>query len=153
MNGGKDLFDCTVGRTSSGLGCWPPLFDMKVENVSPSPMFQSAPEEMKWLQPDADLGYIKAQHRIGLLYFQSARGLEDLYQAYKWLFISVALGNVSAETDLVAVNTRLDSDDIDEAYELAQSWFEEKFDESCERDESRWSPELLRWRFAPALVH
>ncbi|MEI7786566.1 MAG: hypothetical protein WCK08_19425 [Betaproteobacteria bacterium] len=126
---------------------------MKVESVSSIPIFQSASEEIKWLQLDADLGCIKTQHRLGLLYLQSACGLADLYQAYKWLFISLALGNVSAQADLVAVNARLGSDDADEAYELAQCWFEEKFDESCEGDESRWSPDLLRWRFAPSLVH
>lgn len=98
------------------------------------------------------LGYIKAQHRLGLLYLQSACGIEDLYLAYKWLFISIALGNVSATADLVEVNVRFDSDESDKGYELAEYWFEEKFDESWERDESRWSPELLRWRFAPSLV-
>jgi hypothetical protein len=65
----------------------------------------------------------------------------------------VALGNESAKDALIEVNTRLDYDQIDQAYQLAEDWFDEKFDEVTERDESKWSPELLKWRFALQLVH
>ena len=115
--------------------------------------FQSVPEEIQWHLTEAELGYTKIQHRIGSLYLESARSIEELYQAYKWLFISVALGNDAAKVDLVKVNTRLDYDQIDQAYQLAEDWFDEKFDEISERDESKWSPELMKWRFALALVN
>lgn len=126
---------------------------MRGESITPSPLFQSAPEEILWHQTDANLGYTKAQHRLGLLYLESAIDAGELYQAYKWLFISVALGNETARDDLIEVNTRLDYDQINEAYQLAEDWFEEKFDEEFERDESVWSPELLKWRFALPLVN
>ena len=123
------------------------------ERLSRSLQFQSVPEEIQWHQAEADLGYTETQHRLGRLYLESANNVNELYQAYKWLFISVALGNETAKDDLIEVNTRLDYDQIDEAYQLAEEWFEEKFDEVSERDESKWSPELLRWRFALPLVH
>lgn len=126
---------------------------MQGESTTPYPLFQSVPEEIRWHQTDANLGYTKAQQRLGLLYLESATDAGELYQAYKWLFISVALGNEVARDDLVEVNTRLDYDQINEAYQLAEDWFEEKFDEEFERDESVWSPELLKWRFAISLVH
>ena len=126
---------------------------MQGASITPCPLFQSVPEEIKWHQSDANLGYTKAQHRLGLLYLESAADAGELYQAYKWLFISVALGNEMARDDLVEVNTRLDYDQINEAYQLAEDWFDEKFDEEFDRDESVWSPELMKWRFAISLVH
>lgn len=62
--------------------------------------FLSVHDEIKWLKVDADLGFTYAQHRLGVLYLKSASGTEELYQAYKWLFISVALGNDTANDDL-----------------------------------------------------
>jgi len=115
--------------------------------------FQSVPEEIQWHLTEAELGYTKIQHRLGSLYLESACSAGELYQAYKWLFISVALGNDAAKVDLVKVNTHLDYDQIDQAYQLAEDWFDEKFDEISVRDESKWSPELMKWRFALPLVH
>ena len=126
---------------------------MQRESITPCTLFQSVPEEIKWHQSDANLGYTKAQHHLGLLYLKSAANAGELYQAYKWLFISVALGNEMARDDLIEVNTRLDYEQINEAYQLAEDWFEEKFDEEFNRDESVWSPELMKWRFAISLVH
>ena len=126
---------------------------MCVESAVPCIHFQSVHEEIRWHLTEADLGFTKIQHRLGSLYLESASSVGELYQAYKWLFISVALGNESAKEALIEVNTRLDYDQIDQAYQLAEDWFDEKFEEVSERDESRWSPELLTWRFALPLVH
>lgn len=115
--------------------------------------FLSVLDEIKWLKADADLGFTSAQYRLGKLYLESASGSDDLYQAYKWLFISVALGNEAARDDLIEVNRRLDYEQIGEAYQLAEDWFEEKFDDDLDRDECNWSPELMKWRFALPLVH
>lgn len=126
---------------------------MRGESITLSPLFQSVPEEILWHLTEAELGYTKIQHRLGALYLESACCVEDHYQAYKWLFISVALGNEAAKDDLIEVNTRLDYDQINQAYGLAEEWFEEKFEEISDRDESKWSPELMKWRFVLALVH
>ena len=126
---------------------------MQTESSTLCPHFQSVPEEIKWHQTDANLGFTSAQHRLGVLYLESASGSDDLYQAYKWLFISVALGNEAARDDLIEVNRRLDYEQIGEAYQLAEDWFEEKFDDDLDRDECNWSPELMKWRFALPLVH
>ncbi len=115
--------------------------------------FQSVHEEIQWLLTEADLGFTKIQHCLGSLYLESASSVGELYQAYKWLFIAVALGNESARNSLIEVNTRLDYDQIDQAYQLAEDWFAEQFDEISDRDESKWSPELMKWRFALPLVH
>ena len=126
---------------------------MSTERNATNLHFQSVPEEIRWYLTEADLGFTKIQHHLGSLYLESANSVGELYQAYKWLFISVALGNESAKNALIEVNTRLDYDQIDQAYQLAEDWFDEKFDEVTERDESKWSPELLKWRFALPLVH
>jgi len=126
---------------------------MLSENNMPCLHFQSVSEEIQWYLTEAELGYTKIQHRLGSLYLGLTGSVEDIYQAYKWLFISVALGNEAAKDDLIEVNTRLDYDQIDQAYQLAEDWFDEKFDEVSERDECKWSPELMKWRFALPLVH
>lgn len=126
---------------------------MLSENNIPCLHFQSVSEEIQWHLAEAELGFTKIQHRLGSLYLESTCSVEELYQAYKWLFISVALGNEAAKDDLVEVNTRLDYDQINHAYQLAEDWFDEKFDDISERDESKWSPELMKWRFALPLVH
>jgi TPR repeat protein len=126
---------------------------MQTESSILCPHFQSVPEEIKWHQADANLGFSRAQHRLGVLYLESEGGLDGLYQAYKWLFISVALGNEKARGDLIEVNKRLDYEQIIEAYQLAEHWFEDKFDDDLDRDEGKWSPELMKWRFALPLVH
>lgn len=115
--------------------------------------FRSVPDEIKWLLDDADLGFTRAQHRLGLLYLGSESDFGELYQAYKWLFISVALGNETAREDLKEVNRRLDDEQINEAYQLAEDWFQDKFDVDFERDECSWAPELKKWRFAIPFVH
>ena len=89
---------------------------MQTESSTFCPHFQSVPEEIKWHQTDANLGFTSAQHRLGVLYLDSASGSDDLYQAYKWLFISVAPGNETARDDLIEVNRRLDHEQIGEAY-------------------------------------
>lgn len=126
---------------------------MLIENLPKSTQFQSVRDEINWHLSDADLGFTKAQHRLGLLYLESENDIDAIYQAYKWLFISVFLGNQEAKDALIDVNVKLDYAQIDEAYELAETWFEEKFDEVIARDESMWSPELMKWRFALPLVH
>ena len=79
--------------------------------------------------------------------------INALYEAYKWLFIAVALGNENAKNDLAEVNSLLGADEIDPGFDMAMEWFSEKFDDSLERQEEEWSIELLRWRFAPKCVH
>ena len=123
------------------------------ECTASDPQFQSVTDEIHWLQSDADLGYPMIQHRIGLLYLESPSDIENLYQGYKWLFISLALGNETARDVLIELNTRMDHDQIDAAYELAHDWFEQKFDDDSQRDESKWAPELLMWRFELSQLH
>ena len=129
------------------------MLDTTVKYPAVRLVFPSLHVKIEWLQARADLGDVETQHQLGALYLEHAEDLTDLHQAYKWLFIAIALGNTHAEGDLIKVHARLDVDEIDEAYTLVEAWFAEKFDDTWCRDESRWSPELLRWRFQPSLVH
>jgi hypothetical protein len=116
-------------------------------------VFQSAEDEIKWHLHDADLGHTWAQHRVGALYLAAAETVEDLIQAYKWLFTCVALGDVRAREELVEVMDRLDRHQTDEAHGLVEDWFNEKIEDVAERDEALWAPELMRWRFELSRVH
>jgi hypothetical protein len=116
-------------------------------------VFANLEQEMLFRKEDAELGCSKAQHRLGSLLMQRKNDLKALHEAYKWLFISVVLGNESAKDDLTEVNKMLGEDEIDPGFELATEWLTEKFDEDINAKEEEWSMELLKWRFSPATVH
>ena len=115
--------------------------------------FASKTEEINWLQPDAEMGCTKSQQRLGLIYFDSRKVLEDRIKAYKWLFISVALGNDDARSDLSRLHNFLDEEEVDLGFDTASTWLEEKYMAIERQAELSWSLELLRWRFSPSNVN
>ena len=116
-------------------------------------IFANEEQEILYRREDSERGCTKAQHRLGALLMIQKNNINALYEAYKWLFIAVALGNENAKNDLAEVNSLLGADEIDPGFDMAMEWFSEKFDDSLERQEEEWSIELLRWRFAPKCVH
>ena len=116
-------------------------------------IFANEEQEILFRKEDSERGCTKAQHRLGALLMLNKKSINALHEAYKWLFISVALGYENAKDDLTEVNTLLGVDEIDPGFDMAMEWFSEKFEESLERQEEEWSMELLRWRFGPACVH
>jgi hypothetical protein len=116
-------------------------------------IFANEEQEILYRREDSERGCTKAQHRLGALLMLKKRNINALYEAYKWLFIAVGLGNENARDDLNEVNALLGVDEIDPGFDMAMEWFSEKFEESPERQEEEWSMELLRWRFGPTCVH
>ena len=115
--------------------------------------FLAPQDQIRWLIEPSDLGCTRSQHKLGRLLMDGDRSLENLFQAYKWLFLSVVLGNESAKKDLVEVNTLMSNDEINDAWDLAVGWIEEKWEATVDRDESKWSAELLRYRFCQSSVN
>ena len=115
--------------------------------------FANEEQEILYRREDSERGCTKAQHRLGALLMIQKNNINALYEAYKWLFIAVALGNENARNDLSEVNYFLGVEEIDPGFDMAMEWFSEKFDDSPDRREEEWSMELLRWRFAPTCVH
>ena len=116
-------------------------------------VFANLDQEILHISEEAERGYSKAQHRLGFLLMQRKNDLKALHEAYKWLFISVVLGNENAKDDLTIVNEILGEDEIDPGFELATEWLAEKFDEGINAQEEEWAMELLMWRFSPTAVH
>ena len=116
-------------------------------------IFANEEQEILYRREDSERGCTKAQHRLGALLMLKKKNINSLYEAYKWLFISVALGNENARNDLAEVNSLLGVDEIDPGFDMAMEWFSEKFEESIDRKEQEWSMELLTWRFGTACVH
>ena len=116
-------------------------------------IFVNEEQEILHRREDSERGCTKAQHRLGALLMIQKNNINALYEAYKWLFIAVALGNENAKNDLAEVNSLLGAVEIDPGFDMAMEWFSEKFDDSPDRREEEWSMELLRWRFAPTCVH
>jgi len=116
--------------------------------------FANTKDEIQHHKQEAELGCSKAQHRLGVLLIQEQKNFDDLFEAYKWLFIAVALGNEKARNDLIQVNSLLDGDEeIDTGFDLVLEWFDRKYDIHKLCDEEKWKPELLKWRFSAANVH
>lgn len=116
-------------------------------------IFVNEEQEILYRREDSERGCTKAQHRLGALLMIQKNNINTLYEAYKWLFIAVALGNENAKNDLAEINSLLGADEIDPGFDMAMEWFSEKFDDSLERQEEEWSIELLRWRFPLTCVH
>ena len=106
-------------------------------------IFVNEKQEILYRREDSERGCTKAQHRLGALLMIQKNNINALYEAYKWLFIAVALGNENAKNDLAEVNSLLGADEIDPGFDMAMEWFSEKFDDSLERQEEEWSIELL----------
>ncbi len=115
--------------------------------------FTSQGEEITWLMPDAQRGCAKSQQRLGEIYLKLRRNSDDFSQAYKWLFISVALGNDEARASLSAVHHVSDKDALDDGFDLVEAWFSEKFEFIEGGSELTWTAELLRWMFSVAKLH
>ena len=116
--------------------------------------FANTNDEIRHQKQEAELGCSKAQHRLGVLLIQEKKSLDNFFEAYKWLFIAVALGNEDARNDLIQVNNLLgDDEEIDTGFDLVMEWFGEKFNSHKSSNEENWKPELLKWRFSSAHVH
>ena len=126
---------------------------IQISTIDLSIIFANEEQEIIYRREDSERGCTKAQHRLGALLMFQKNNMHSLYEAYKWLFIAVALGNENARNDLSEVSSFLGEDEIDPGFDMAMEWFSEKFDDYLERQEEEWSMELLRWRFAPTCVH
>jgi hypothetical protein len=122
-------------------------FDSKI-------IFANTDQEIQYRLLESERGCSLSQHRLGLLILHHKKNIDSLFEAYKWLFISVALGNEKARDDLIQVNALLGGDEeIDTGFDLVVNWFEEKYDQYSETKDDKWTPELLKWRFSSACVH
>ena len=126
---------------------------IQISTIDLSIIFANEEQEIIYRREDSERGCTKAQHRLGALLMFQKNNMHSLYEAYKWLFIAVALGNENARNDLSEVSSFLGEDEIDPGFDMAMEWFSEKFDDSLQRQEEEWSIELLRWRFTPTCVH
>jgi len=126
---------------------------LHISTIDLSIIFANEEQEILYRREDSERGCTKAQHRLGALLMFQKNNINALYEAYKWLFIAVALGNENARNDLSEVNSLLGEDEIEPGFEMAMEWFSEKFEDSLQRQEEEWSIELLRWRFTPTCVH
>jgi hypothetical protein len=82
-------------------------------------IFVNEEQEILHRREDSERGCTKAQHRLGALLMIQKNNINALYDAYKWLFIAVALGNENAKNDLAEINSLLGTDEIDPGFDMA----------------------------------
>jgi TPR repeat protein len=104
--------------------------------------------DFDWYLQRAELGFCWYQHLVGSCYLETAKCIDDLQQAYKWLFISLTLGHLPAEEDLEKTKSRLKIDQIQKAHSLALDWISDKLKYDPHLDDRGWSPELVVFRYS-----
>lgn len=104
------------------------------------------------LRHEAELGNAECQRKLASILLQSTQA-KDLVEAYKWLFISHALGNQEARADLVPLHEALGSIATTTEYESIEEWFGDKYDQVTSNPEFPWAKELIEWCFKTPCVH
>lgn len=80
-------------------------------------------EALKWYQRSAEQGHIQAQVKLAGLYANGGQKVpRDQVQAYKWLSLAAASGEVSAEKLLPVYVAQMKPQEVKEAESLAQEW-------------------------------
>ena len=67
----------------------------------------------------------------------------QVIEAYKWLFISLFLGNENARKNAEFVHRSMSEEQVLEADALVEKWIEEKIQELMESRNKEWSKEML----------
>lgn len=100
--------------------------------------------ESNELLSKAEIGCAKSQQELSVRLMKSS-STHNAIEAYKWMFISLALGNQSAKESLLDLHDILDSQSASYAYQEAEQWFDAKYDEVNSSVEKSWATELLQW--------
>ena len=79
-------------------------------------------EARKWFIKAAERGLAKAQYNLGVLYEEGQGTIVDMTEAYRWYSIAAANGEIDAEERLRAIETRLSSEELNRATELAKQF-------------------------------
>ena len=77
-----------------------------------------------WLRRAAEQGDANAQHNLGALYANGQGVPQEDITAHQWLNLAAANGNPVAADDLVLLEKRMTSSEIESAQGLAREWME-----------------------------
>ena len=91
----------------------------------------------------AENGHIDSQILLASKLLTETNEKYRVIEAYKWLFISLFLGNAQSNDMLFFIRISMSEEQILEADALVEKWIEEKNQELLELRNQNWSKEML----------
>ena len=88
-------------------------------------------------------GHIDSQILLASKLLTESNDKNRVVEAYKWLFISLFLGNAQSNDMLFFIRISMSEEQILEADDLVEKWIEEKNQELMESRNKEWSKEML----------
>jgi TPR repeat protein len=82
---------------------------------------------LKWCTRAAKQGYMSAQNNLGWLYSKSTIQFHNETKAYMWWFIAAQNGSRKALENMVRMETRLASDTISKAQNMAEKCLQSNY--------------------------
>ena len=79
---------------------------------------------MKWYRKAAEQGGVRAQHDLGVLYYEGAGVPRDYVKSHMWLSLAKAHGDGIAAGNLDFLQSQMTPAQIAEAQALATEWWE-----------------------------
>ncbi|MBC8284021.1 MAG: sel1 repeat family protein [Nitrospinae bacterium] len=80
----------------------------------------------KMFVPLAEKGHAAAQLVLGMMYFKGTGVAKNIITADKWLLISEELGQEAGKKNRIFVERQMNSDQISQARQLAESWLSKR---------------------------
>ena len=99
--------------------------------------------EFQRLLHSANNGHIDSQILLASKLLTETNEKYRVIEAYKWVFISLFLGNAQSNDMLFFIRISMSEEQILEADDLVEKWIEVKNQELLESRNQNWSKELL----------
>ena len=78
-------------------------------------------EAFKWYKSSAELGYVRAQNKLAVLYDEGIGVNKNKQEAFKWFLKAAEQGDVDAQYNVA--NCYLNGSGVDKNIEKAEKWF------------------------------
>ena len=101
--------------------------------------------DYEWFLLLAENGHSSYQYRLAIEINSKSKNSDRLVQSYKWLVLSILLGENRSKEILDFFYLGMSSEEINLADSLIDSWIEDKFESKPNQDRSGWSSELKKF--------
>ena len=101
--------------------------------------------DYEWFLLLAENGHSSYQYRLAIEINSKSKNSDRLVQSYKWLVLSILLGENRSKEILDFIYLGMSSEEINLADSLIDSWIEDKFESKPNQDRSGWSSELKKF--------
>ena len=98
--------------------------------------------DYEWYLLLAENGHCSYQYQLASEIHSKSQRQDRIVQTYKWLCLSLFLGDLRAKEVCNFVYLGMTAEEIEQGNMLVDAWIEDKFECEPSRDKSGWSSEL-----------